>query len=232
MRITLMLPVALALVLAACQGQQSTRTASPTPQKRSMSESGYPIAKTGTQVDDYHGTKIADPYRWMEDVDSSDTHAWIEAENKLTFGKLAQIPGRDRIREKLSAIWNYEKLSPPEKFGNHYFYTRNDGLQNQSVLYVTESLDAEPRVLLDPNKLSADGTIALKSFSISDDGKFLAYGLSSGGSDWEEWRLAFQGSRGFRGCAPRFGAVGSRSGDPLRPGRRARSGRSARCRPP
>ena len=189
MRITLMLPVALALALGACQGQQTTRTGSPTPEKKSMSESGYPVAKTGTQVDDYHGTKIADPYRWMEDLDSSDTHAWIEAENKLTFGQLAQIPGRDRIREKLSAIWNYEKFSPPEKFGNHYFYTRNDGLQNQSVLYVTESLQTEPRVLLDPNTLSNDGTIALKSFSISDDGKFVAYGLSSGGSDWEEWHV-------------------------------------------
>ncbi len=160
-----------------------------TSEKKSVTDSSYPVAKTGNQVDDYHGIKIADPYRWMEDVDSSDTHAWIEAENKLTFGKLAQIPGRDHIREKLSAVWNYEKFSPPEKFGDHYFYTRNDGLQNQSVLYVTESLDAEPRVLLDPNKLSADGTVALKSYSISSDGKFLAYGLSSGGSDWEEWHV-------------------------------------------
>ena len=97
-------------------------------------------------------------------MDSSDTRAWIEAEDKLTFAKLAQIPGRDRIREKLSAVWNYEKFSPPEKYGDHYFYTRNDGLQNQSVLYVADSLDAAPRVLLDPNKLSSDGTVALKSF--------------------------------------------------------------------
>ncbi|HEX3895438.1 MAG TPA: prolyl oligopeptidase family serine peptidase [Rudaea sp.] len=189
MRITLMLPAALALVLAACQGQQSARPAPQASARKSAADSNYPVAKTGNQVDDYHGTKIADPYRWMEDVDSSDTHAWIEAENKLTFGKLAQIPGRDRIREKLSAVWNYEKFSPPEKFGDHYFYTRNDGLQNQSVLYVTESLDAEPRVLLDPNKLSNDGTVALKSYAISNDGKFLAYGLSSGGSDWEEWHV-------------------------------------------
>jgi len=190
MRITLLFPPVLALVLAACQGQQSARPAPPqTSEKKSVTDSSYPVAKTGNQVDDYHGIKIADPYRWMEDVESSDTHAWIEAENKLTFGKLAQIPGRDRIREKLSAVWNYEKFSPPEKFGGHYFYTRNDGLQNQSVLYVTESLDAEPRVLLDPNKLSADGTVALKSYSISSDGKFLAYGLSSGGSDWEEWHV-------------------------------------------
>jgi prolyl oligopeptidase len=190
MRISLLLPAALATVLAACQSppakHEQKASAAPV---ATTAESGYPKAKMGAQIDDYHGTRIADPYRWLEDVDSSDTRAWIEAEDKLTFARLAQIPGRDRIREKLSAVWNYEKFSPPEKYGDHYFYTRNDGLQNQSVLYVTESLDAAPRVLLDPNKLSSDGTVALKSFSISDDGKYLAYGLSSGGSDWEEWHV-------------------------------------------
>jgi prolyl oligopeptidase len=189
MRISLLLPAALATLLAACQNPPARHDQTPTAARTTTAESGYPKAKMGAQVDDYHGTKFADPYRWMEDVDASDTRAWIEAEDKLTFAKLAQIPGRDRIREKLSAVWNYEKFSPPEKYGEHYFYTRNDGLQNQSVLYVTESLDVAPRVLLDPNKLSSDGTIALKSYAISDDGKYLAYGLSSGGSDWEEWRV-------------------------------------------
>ena len=190
MRISLLLPAALATVLAACQTPPAKHDQAPSSAATAATaESGYPKAKTGSQVDDYHGTKIADPYRWLEDVDSSDTRAWIEAEDKLTFAKLAQIPGRDRIRDKLSAVWNYEKFSPPEKYGNHYFYTRNDGLQNQAVLYVTDSLDTEPQMLLDPNKLSTDGTVALKSYSISDDGKYLAYGLSSGGSDWEEWHV-------------------------------------------
>jgi prolyl oligopeptidase len=189
MRISLLLPAALATVLAACQSPPARHDQKPAAAAVATAESGYPKAKTGTQVDDYHGTKIADPYRWLEDVDASDTRAWIEAEDKLTFAQLAQIPGRDRIREKLSAVWNYEKFSPPEKYGDRYFYTRNDGLQNQSVLYVADSLDAAPRVLLDPNKLSTDGTVALKSFVISDDGKHIAYGLSSGGSDWEEWHV-------------------------------------------
>ena len=189
MRISMFLPAALATLLTACQNPPARHDQPRGAAPAAMNESGYPKAKAGTQTDDYHGTRIADPYRWMEDLDSAETRAWIEAENKLTFGRLAQIPGRDRIHEKLSAVWNYEKFSPPEKYGEHYFYTRNDGLQNQSVLYVAESLDAAPRVLLDPNKLSSDGTVALKSYSISDDGKFLAYGLSSGGSDWEEWRV-------------------------------------------
>ena len=189
MRLSLVFPVVLATLLAACQNQPAKTSAAPRAETKTMIDSSYPVAKTGNQVDDYHGTKIADPYRWMEDLDASDTRAWIESENKLTFGKLAQIPGRDRIREKLSAIWNYEKISAPEKYGSHYFYTRNDGLQNQAVLYVADALDAEPRVLLDPNKLTADGTMALKAYAISDDGKSLAYGLSSGGSDWEEWHV-------------------------------------------
>ncbi len=189
MRLSILLPAALASLLAACQNPPVKPMPGTPPEAKTISDSIYPVAKTGTQIDDYHGTRVADPYRWMEDVDSSQTRAWIESENKLTFGKLAQIPGRDRIREKLSAIWNYEKISPPQKYGDHYFYTRNDGLQNQAVLYVSESLDAQPRVLLDPNSLSTDGTVALKNFAISDDGKFLAYGLSSGGSDWEEWHV-------------------------------------------
>ncbi len=191
MRISLLLPAMLATVLAACQNAPARHDekSAAAPMATASTDTGYPKAKTGTQVDDYHGTKIADPYRWLENVDASDTRAWIEAEDKLTFAKLAQIPGRDRIREKLSAVWNYEKFSPPEKYGERYFYTRNDGLQNQSVLYVADSLEASPRMLLDPNKLSTDGTVALKSFVISDDGKHIAYGLSSGGSDWEEWHV-------------------------------------------
>src|SRR5580704_3591764 len=114
----------------------------------------YPKAKTVDQVDDYHGVKVADPYRWLEDTDSPDTHAWVEAENKLTFSYLDQIPYRTAIRERLLKLWNYERFTVPAQQGGRYFYQHNNGLQNQNVLLVGESLNAEPRVLLDPNTLS------------------------------------------------------------------------------
>lgn len=149
----------------------------------------YPEAKKGTQVDTYHRVQVADPYRWLENLDSRDTRAWIDAENKLTSVWLDSIRGRDRIRQRLIELWNYERTSAPQKYGERWFYTRNDGLQNQAALYVADALDAPPRLLLDPNALSKDGTIALKQWSVSDDGKYVAYGLSSGGSDWEEWHV-------------------------------------------
>ena len=121
----------------------------------------YPKAKTVDQVDDYHGVKVADPYRWLEDTDSADTHAWVEAENKLTFGYLDQIPYRGAIRDRMTKLWNYERFTAPAQYGGRYFYQHNNGLQNQNVLLVADSLAAEPRVLLDPNTLSADGTVAL-----------------------------------------------------------------------
>ena len=181
-----------AISLAACQTQPANHAptrADSTPATLPMSTSTYPATKTVSQVDDYHGVKVSDPYRWLEDLDSSDTRAWIDAQNKVTFGYLGQIAGRERIRRRLSEIWNYERFSPPEKYGEKYFYTHNDGLQNQAVLYVADSLDAAPRILLDPNTLSADGTMALKSFAINEAGTRVAYGVSSGGSDWEEWRV-------------------------------------------
>ncbi len=149
----------------------------------------YPPTRKGDQVDEYHGTKVADPYRWLEDANSEETRAWIEAQNKLTFGYLENIPGRDKIRERITRIWDYERYGTPYKEGGRYFFSKNDGLQNQSVLYVTESLDKEPRVLLDPNTLSKDGTVALSGYAISEDGRHMAYGLSSAGSDWQEWRV-------------------------------------------
>ena len=149
----------------------------------------YPEAKKVDQVDDYHGTKVADPYRWLEDTDSADTHAWVEAENKLTSSYLAQIPYRNSIHDRLTKLWNYERFSEPEKEGTRYFFEHNTGLQNQSVLLVAESLYAEPRVLLDPNTLSVDGTVALAGRAITDDGKLMAYGIAISGSDWNEWHV-------------------------------------------
>ncbi|RMG12074.1 MAG: S9 family peptidase, partial [Cyanobacteria bacterium J055] len=149
----------------------------------------YPETRKIEQFDDYHGVTVADPYRWLEDPDSEETKAWVEAQNRVTFGYLEQIPQRDLLKERITQLWNYEKYSAPFKEGDRYFYFKNDGLQNQSVLYVLPSLDGEPRVLLDPNTLSEDGTVALSSYAISEDGNYLAYGLSSSGSDWQEWKV-------------------------------------------
>ncbi|MCA1594699.1 MAG: prolyl oligopeptidase family serine peptidase, partial [Acidobacteria bacterium] len=149
----------------------------------------YPKAHKGTQVDDYHGTKVADPYRWLEDLDSAETKAWVEAENRLTFSYLKDIPERARIKERLTKLWNYERYGVPSKEGSRYVYTKNNGLQNQNVLYTVTSLEGEPKLLLDPNKLSTDGTIALGGEAFTKDGRLMAYGLAASGSDWEEWHV-------------------------------------------
>ena len=149
----------------------------------------YPPAKKVDQVDDYHGTKVPDPYRWLENPDSEETRAWVEAENKVTFGFLEEIPSRARIKERLTKLWNYEKYGVPAKFGDRYIYSKNNGLQNQNVLYTTTSLGGQAQVLLDPNTLSTDGTVALSNYEVSEDGKLFAYGLSASGSDWMEWRV-------------------------------------------
>jgi prolyl oligopeptidase len=149
----------------------------------------YPQAAKVEHIDDYHGTLVADPYRWLEDPDSEATKAWVEAENQVTFAYLEAIPARERIKERLTQLWDYEKYGVPFKKGERYFYFKNDGLQNQSVFYTLTTLEGEPTVLLDPNTLSEDGTVALAGLSISEDGKFLAYSLSSSGSDWQEWKV-------------------------------------------
>ncbi|MDX1953236.1 MAG: prolyl oligopeptidase family serine peptidase [Verrucomicrobiota bacterium] len=149
----------------------------------------YPLAHKGPVVEEYHGTKVADPYRWLENPDSPESRAWIEAQNKVTFGFLNQIEERSAIRKRITELWNFERYGIPFREGGRYFISRNDGLQNQSVLYSLESLDATPQVLLDPNKLSQEGTIALKGYDISEDGKLMAYGLSESGSDWETWKI-------------------------------------------
>lgn len=146
----------------------------------------YSETKKTDVTDDYHGTQIADPYRWLENDTTAETAAWVEAQNKVTFDYLQKIPFREQIKNRLTKIWDYPKYSVTFKKGTRYFYFKNDGMQNQSVMYVQENLEAEPRVLLDPNKLSDDGTVALASYDISGDGKYLAYGISRGGSDWNE----------------------------------------------
>ena len=149
----------------------------------------YPAARKADQIDDYHGVKVADPYRWLEDLDSEETRTWVEAQNKLSFAFLESIPARGALKDRLTKIWNYEKYGIPLREGNRYFYTRNSGLQNQAVLYTVTSLDAPPQMVLDPNTLSADGTVALSGLQVSPDGKLLAYSLSASGSDWQEWKV-------------------------------------------
>ena len=149
----------------------------------------YPVARKSDQVDNYHGVKIADPYRWLEDLDSEETRKWVEAQNKLSFGFLEAIPARAALKDRLTKLWNYEKYGVPFKEGDRYFYTRNSGLQNQAVLYTVLSLSARPQLVLDPNTLSADGTVAVSGMQASPDGKLLAYSLSASGSDWQEWKV-------------------------------------------
>ncbi|MCI0441900.1 prolyl oligopeptidase family serine peptidase, partial [bacterium] len=149
----------------------------------------YPTSRKSNVIDEIHGIKVPDPYRWLEDLDSEETCKWIEEQNKVTFEVLEKIPEREKIRERLTQLWDYEKFGVPHREGNRYFFSKNDGLQNQSVLYTSDSLRDKPRVLLDPNQLSPDGTIALAGYSISDDGNLMAYGLSASGSDWMEWKV-------------------------------------------
>jgi len=149
----------------------------------------YPPAERQMVVDDYHGVKVPDPYRWLEDEESSQTQGWIKAQNEITFAQLDAIPARDRLVERMTELFNFERYGTPFEEGGKYFWTRNDGLQNQSVLYVADSLDSEPRVLIDPNTFSADGTVALAGASVSPDGRSLAYAISDGGSDWNIWRV-------------------------------------------
>ena len=149
----------------------------------------YPTTRKNDQTDDYHGVQVSDPYRWLEDPDSEETQAWVEAQNAVTFGYLKEIPARDKIKQRLTRLWDYEKYGIPFKEGDRYFYYKNDGLQNQSILYTLTSLDGEPKVLIDPNTLSEDGTVALGGIAISEDGQLMAYGLSTSGSDWQEWKV-------------------------------------------
>ena len=146
----------------------------------------YPVAKKMAVTDDYFGTKVADPYRWLENDTSAETAEWVKAENKVTQDYLKRIPFRQDVKKRITEIANYEKMGAPFKVKGKYYYFDNDGLQNQSVLYVKDALNGEPRVVLDPNKLSNDGTVALQQINFSHDGRYLAYVITRNGSDWNE----------------------------------------------
>uniref|UniRef100_A0A7C4LIC1 prolyl oligopeptidase n=1 Tax=Schlesneria paludicola TaxID=360056 RepID=A0A7C4LIC1_9PLAN len=157
----------------------------------------YPLTKTVPQVDDYHGVQVPDPYRWLEDDVrvNPEVRAWVEAQNAVTFRFLEQIPEREFLRRRLTQLWNYEKFSPPSRQGPRYVFSKNDGLQNQFVLYTQDTLDSPAELLIDPNTWSPDGTVALSGTSFSDDGRYLAYGVQDAGSDWRTWRLLDVASR-------------------------------------
>ncbi len=181
--------VATSIFVFQCLPVVLARNSTPSGAQKMIKPITYPPARKSDRVDDYHGVRVADPYRWLEDLDSDETKRWVEAENKLTFGYLSEIPARPRIKDRLTKLWNYEKFGVPSKEGKNYFYSRNSGLQNQSVIYTVTALDGQPRLLLDPNTLSADGTVALSGMSVSHDGKLMAYSLSASGSDWQEWKV-------------------------------------------
>ncbi len=149
----------------------------------------YPEARKSSQADVYHGVRVADPYRWMEDIDSPEVIQWIQAQQVLTSAFLQGIPQRETIRNRLAQLWNYEKHGVPWEAGGRIFHLRNDGLQNQSVLYVQDSPNATPRLLLDHNTFPEDGTVALSCLQVSPDGRYLAYGLAEAGSDWNRWQV-------------------------------------------
>ena len=146
----------------------------------------YPQTRTENVKDTLWGIEVADPYRWLEEPKSEESQAWIAEQNALTFGWLGEIEERQLIRDRVETLWNYERFSSPSLSAGRYFYFRNDGLQNQSVLYVTNSLEEEGEVLLDPNAFSEDGTVSMAGWYPSDTGRYMAYGTSDGGSDWRE----------------------------------------------
>jgi prolyl oligopeptidase len=147
------------------------------------------MTKMGTVVEDFHGTKVRDPYRWLEDPNSEETKEWGTAQNQKTNDYLNSVGNRSKIKSRMIKFWNYEKFSVPQKVGGRYFFFKNDGLQNQAVLYMQKGLEAEPEMIIDPNTFSEDGTVALMNISFSKDGKKIAYGVSASGSDWQEVRV-------------------------------------------
>jgi len=171
------------LGLVACHGLTS-QSISPTMKTPAMPP--YPVSKSVNHVDDYHGTAVADPYRWLE-TDDADSQNWVSAQRDYAENYLATLPTRSDYKKRLTELWNYERYSAPSEHGGRYFYSYNNGLQNQSVMFVQDNANATARQLLDPNTLSTDGTVALSDSTVSKNGKYLAYSVSKSGSDWQEW---------------------------------------------
>lgn len=168
-----------ALLLAASTAPLLAQTAAP----------AVPTTRMTDQVDDYNGVSVRDPYRWLENDTSAETSAWVAAQNQVTFGYLAGIAARERIKQRLTQLWNYERYSTPWHEGGRFFYFKNDGLQNQSVLYTRRRLADPASVVIDPNTLSSDGTVALSVTEVAPDGRRLVVGTSASGSDWQEFKV-------------------------------------------
>ena len=167
--------------LASCRDSEEKNT-----EKDTALNLNYPKTKKVDTITDYFGTKVKDPYRWLEDDRSKETEQWVKAENKVTFGYLDKIPFKDDLKKRLSEIWNYEKIGAPFKEGDYTYFSKNDGLQNQYVIYRRKNENDKPEIFLDPNKFSEDGTTSLSGLSFSENGKMAAYSISEGGSDWRK----------------------------------------------
>jgi len=177
----------LSVVMTACNSEEGTTEETKTQTEMLPIPVSYPETKKVDVTVDYHGTEMTDPYRWLEDDMSDETKAWVTAQNKATFGYLDQIPFRENIRQRMEDLWNYPKYSAPFKKGGNYYFYKNDGLQNQYVLYTMKELNGEAKEFLNPNNFSEDGTASLTTFSVSKDGNLAVYGVSEGGSDWNEY---------------------------------------------
>ena len=158
-------------------------------QSMAQQKFSYPLTEKSAQTDNYFGTSIADPYRWLENDTAKNTGEWVKAQNAVTSKYFEQIPFREKLKNRLTELWNYPKFGAPQKEGEWFTFYKNDGLQNQAVLYVQKGLDGEAVVLLDPNKLSADGTVALQATAFSKKEVYFAYAVSASGSDWQEIRV-------------------------------------------
>ena len=171
-------PIASVIFLAGCQ-------------EASLPKTSYPPTAKGDVVDDYFGTKIADPYRWMEDLDAKPVAEWVAGQNKVTFDYLAKLPMREHFKQRITELWNYPKVSVPQRRGERYVYSKNSGLQRQAPIYMRTGLTGPPALVLDPNVLSPDGSLSLAQWEVSDNGRMLVYGLSEGGADWRAWTSVY-----------------------------------------